>query len=110
MSVRFFGYCDHRGCKARKPILAFTHNAKPMARTADQQMFCLYNAAYFRSADTDAIMRRRGLWCEDHDTPMRVEPLKATYNPEKVCDGRCTHAKRAACDCSCRGANHGSAY
>ncbi|MFI0900497.1 hypothetical protein [Streptomyces sp. NPDC020983] len=109
MAARFFGYCEHKGCKARQPFLAPTSDGKPMAHTADRIPVNLYNTAYFRTPATDDLMRSRGLWCNDHG-PMRVEPLKVTHNPEKACDGRCTNAKRATCDCSCGGANHGAAY
>lgn len=33
-----------------------------------------------------------------------------SFNPDKVCDGRCMSAKRSSCDCSCGGENHGSAH
>jgi hypothetical protein len=107
MAERFFAYCEHKGCKARKPFLAPVVAGAPVIRT-DNGLENLFNAAYFRPAGIEAPMRRRGIWCDAHG-PMRVEPLNATYNPEKVCDGRCTNARRGSCDCSCRGENHGSA-
>ncbi|WP_329368672.1 hypothetical protein OG896_24400 [Streptomyces sp. NBC_00669] len=110
MSARFFGYCERKGCTVRKPFLAVTlDDGTPVARTPDRMLISLYNAAYFRTAASDALMERRGLWCDSHG-PMRVAPLNATYNPDKKCDGRCANAKRATCDCSCNGANHGAAY
>jgi hypothetical protein len=106
---RFFAHCDSKGCGNARPFMAFTDTAgAPMIRT-ENGLENLYNAAYFRPAGIEAPMRRRGIWCEGHG-PMRVQPLKATYNPDKACDGRCTSAKRASCDCSCGGANHGSSF
>lgn len=29
---------------------------------------------------------------------------------EKKCDGRCIHAKRSSCECSCGGENHGTGW
>lgn len=103
---RFFAYCETKGCREAKPFMAFEQAGHPMIRT-ENGLEDLYNAAYFRPPGIEAPMRRRGIWCDDHG-PMRVEALKATYNPDVVCDGRCVNARRASCECSCNGANHGS--
>lgn len=39
-------------------------------------------------------------------TPVMVKG----YITDHVCDARCTNAKGQDCECSCGGANHGSAY
>ena len=37
----------------------------------------------------------------------RVMPVCGSHSAKK-CDGRCLNAKRADCECSCNGANHGA--
>ena len=38
------------------------------------------------------------------------KPIKGRFNADVPCDGRCTRAKGSDCECSCGGANHGSAW
>jgi hypothetical protein len=38
---------------------------------------------------------------------MRIEMVKAKFNPTVKCDARCTNTIGPACSCSCGGANHG---
>ncbi|MGR6921257.1 hypothetical protein ACU635_44035 [[Actinomadura] parvosata] len=47
--------------------------------------------------------------CPDHGCLLRWRQLDAPrVNPAKVCDGRCMGATGPACDCPCKGENHGS--
>jgi len=39
----------------------------------------------------------------------RQRAIKATYRRDVPCDSRCTGAKGHVCECSCSGANHGTA-
>lgn len=36
--------------------------------------------------------------------------VRGTYNPSKVCSGRCLNAHTGDCECSCGGKNHGSSH
>ncbi|MFD6356750.1 hypothetical protein [Nocardia tengchongensis] len=58
--------------------------------------------AYSRFVEAHALI------CPKHRTHLKWTALKATYNPDKVCDFRCVGAKRASCECACGGANHGT--
>ena len=40
---------------------------------------------------------------------LKVAELHASHRAEVVCNGVCTSAKGATCDCSCSGKNHGMA-
>lgn len=64
----------------------------------------------FATADIRAAWTALGLVCPDHNALMKGETLNGTYNPDKVCDGRCMSARRSSCDCSCGGANHGGSH
>lgn len=48
-----------------------------------------------RDCDCGNKVTLRGVWGRETD---------------KKCDGRCTHAISASCDCSCGGKNHGNAW
>lgn len=39
-----------------------------------------------------------------------VERVKGVYNPDRVCDPRCTGAVGPKCSCECGGANHGAQW
>jgi hypothetical protein len=106
---RFFAHCDTKGCRAARPFMASTFpDGRPFIRTEFDRED-LINASAFRPKGIEAPMRRRGIWCEAHG-PMRVEVLNAKVNPSVPCDARCTGAKRASCECSCGGENHGSQF
>lgn len=40
--------------------------------------------------------------------PARQAWINGRVNTAKVCDGRCTSAKRGDCECECGGENHGA--
>lgn len=42
--------------------------------------------------------------------PVQLKQVKGKYNPEVPCNAKCTAAKGPNCECSCKGANHGSAW
>jgi hypothetical protein len=55
---------------------------------------------------------------DDHDarcqkcSSLRVKAneVVAVYHPQHICNVSCVTAKRAECECSCGGKNHGVAY
>jgi hypothetical protein len=49
--------------------------------------------------------------CPDHgDRLVRGARVDGTYNAEKKCNAACRNARRADCECSCAGANHGDGW
>lgn len=88
--------------------MAQSNNGTPIIRTADG-LVGLCDVRDFGLKGAYEPMRKRGIVCEDHG-PMKVESLKAKHNPTKVCDDRCVSAKRASCECSCGGVNHGTQF
>jgi 2'-5' RNA ligase len=48
--------------------------------------------------------------CIDCGAKVRTTRLKGVFKPSVVCDKRCTGARGSNCECSCGGANHGSAW
>ena len=69
------------------------------------QQSCNYcSRVYFlRSLSTGA------LYTCGHAGSIQWSRIKGTFSDHK-CDVRCTHAIRHVCNCSCGGANHGSAW
>lgn len=49
------------------------------------------------------------LYCAAHKRPLSAWEVNGTVTDCK-CDGRCTSARGANCECSCGGANHGADY
>jgi len=39
---------------------------------------------------------------------VKLMPVKGVYNPDVVCNAKCTASKGFNCECSCGGKNHGS--
>lgn len=104
---RVFWKCTIRGCRA----VRVTEQPVPRPGSvavidASGQPFGLGDWAFGHGA-IRACWEHNGLICADHNTLMQAATLKATYNPAKICDGKCINARRASCDCSCNGENHG---
>jgi hypothetical protein len=107
----FFAHCEAKGCKARKVFAAQqTRRARgielPLYRDECGELWDMINDPVFAPAKYAPVAQALGVYCPDHGC-MRVSVLRAKYNPEKVCDARCTGAKGPACECSCRGERHG---
>lgn len=45
-----------------------------------------------------------------HAIHVKANEVVATLNPQHICNTSCMTAKRAECECSCGGENHGAAY
>lgn len=107
-TTRAFGKCSRKGCRhTHVTALEARGRAGIIYFTAPDGLVWQAAGGYF--PQVDAAMRDAGLVCPDHGATMIYVGIKATYNPEKVCDGRCMNAKRPNCDCSCNGENHGNA-
>jgi hypothetical protein len=107
---RAFGKCAVKGCKyVHVTALELDYNSNGLdegyryVRDADGARYI----AQPYSLKAVKAMAAAGLACPQHGGTMTYVGTKATYNPEKVCDGRCMNAKRPNCDCSCSGENHG---
>jgi hypothetical protein len=116
-TVRVFWKCNTKGCKTRAVTDLIAPTGKPLlegefaplwGKVHDIHAWMFTNNDEERAAYR-ALYTANGAACEEHG-PMKGEHLKGTYNPEKVCDGRCTNAKSAACDCQCGGKNHGNRW
>ncbi|MFI6029471.1 hypothetical protein [Amycolatopsis magusensis] len=114
-ALRYFGRCTVKGCTHRRVIDDTTPNTKRFTTgrsdvltvlDADGRDWPLYALG---DRDHNAVMRVAGFACPTHNTVIDFRGGRFTYNPDKVCDGRCMGATGPACDCSCSGANHGSA-
>jgi hypothetical protein len=115
--IRVFWKCATKGCKsfavtdlearAGKPVLTGTF--EPLwGNVHDVHAWMFAGNDVERKALRD-LYAANGAACEAHGA-MKAKTLQGTYNPEKVCDGRCTNAKSAACDCHCGGKNHGNRW
>lgn len=100
-TARAFGSCMIKGCRHRHVTALPVGGDRLLIPGTHYQA-----AAGF--TETNAAMRAAGLTCPAHGAEMVYRRVRGTFNPDKTCDSRCTHAKTAACDCSCGGANHGA--
>jgi hypothetical protein len=109
---RAFGRCETKGCR-------YVHvTALEMDRTSSGVDS---GFRYVRGADGARLlatpysvaavkaMSTTELGCPQHGGTMTYVGVRATYNPDKICDGRCMNASKPSCDCSCNGENHGKA-
>lgn len=103
-TARAFGKCMRAGCRHKIVTMLPVMSGRPVVETED--------GGYVQAATDGGIatraLRAAGLVCPDHGSEMVFRLVRGTYNPDKACDSRCTHAKTAACDCSCGGENHGA--
>jgi hypothetical protein len=107
-TIRVFWKCQTKGCKVtRVTDLPTGHDGRPKVPGVGHIQHHIGGWA-FNTADIRAAWGTAGLVCADHNQLMRGEALRGTYNPDKACDGRCMSARRASCDCSCGGENHGA--
>lgn len=106
---RAFGKCLIKGCKhVHVTALEVSEGHDDGLRFVRDGDGTQYLATPY-SLKAVAAMAAAGLVCPQHGGTMTYVGIKATYNPDKVCDGRCMNAKRPNCDCSCAGENHGKA-
>lgn len=96
---RYFGKCRVKGCKTRRVI-----DGAPYVGQGWQAVPIFYTGR------NGAELQSHGIWCAEHNTYLKFDQLAGTFNPEKVCDGRCMGAVGPACDCSCGGENHGAGH
>ncbi|MFF4777659.1 hypothetical protein ACFY05_33010 [Microtetraspora fusca] len=123
-TVRIFGRCPVKGCRhrhvtdapavtenildARKSVIGtyqrplIKHPAFPDAGWWHWHWFMLDQIDWPAGAPDD---RPR---CPTHRRLLKWETLQATFNLEKVCDGRCRGATGPNCECSCNGEQHGA--
>jgi hypothetical protein len=121
-TVRVFWKCKIKGCRetvvrdmpshlTSRQVTARhreTYQAPDDIRDGNGRGWPIYWLAIPMDKDQRDAFEHNGLMCSTHNRPLWGEVLRATYKPEKVCDGRCINAKRASCDCSCNGEMHGS--
>ena len=50
------------------------------------------------------------LACRKCGMARTVKQVKGTFNPDHVCNSKCTASKGFVCDCSCGGKNHGASW
>lgn len=107
-TARAFGACGRKGCRYVH-VTALESDANDDGYRYVRDTQGVRYAAFPYSANVAAAMTAAGLVCPDHGATMTYRGVKVTYNPDKICDGRCMNAKRPNCDCSCSGENHGKA-
>jgi hypothetical protein len=116
-TIRVFWKCRTKGCKTHAVTDLNARHGKPLLTGTFEPLWGDVHDIHswmFTSNDAErtayrALYAANGASCSEHG-PMAGKHLKGTYNPSKVCDGRCTNAKSAACDCQCGGANHGNRW
>lgn len=105
-TARAFGACMMKGCRHKTVTELPALGGRPVVYAE--------GVGYVDAATDGGIstraMRAAGLVCPTHGAEMIFRLVQATYNPAKICNGRCMSAKTASCDCSCNGANHGSTF
>jgi hypothetical protein len=114
---RYFGKCTIKGCKHRRVI-------EP-GSVEQLKLFPGPNGGTLTVLDDNGrdwplhdiggreqilVFRAAGLACSEHGTVVDFRRGQFTFNPDKVCNARCMGATGPACDCSCRGANHGGKH
>lgn len=116
-TIRVFWKCTTKGCKSHAVTDLEAHRGKPFltgeyaplwGKSHDIHVWVFGGTPEVKEA-MRLLYAANGASCEAHG-PMAGKHLKGSYNPEKVCDGRCTNAKSAACDCQCGGKNHGNRW
>lgn len=108
---RVFWKCPTQGCRTTRVTEQPVPRPGSVALTdSTGNMFGLGDWAFAQGphrAPIRSCWQHNDLICPEHDTLMKASVLKATHNPAKICDGKCINARRASCDCSCNGENHG---
>lgn len=103
---RVFFTCRNKHCTQRPVDVLDFHYRIERAGTPDrfgnQRTYLAFWLGYWEQA---GCLPSRA--CEFCGVRMTAEPLKARTS-EAVCDGKCINARRASCECSCGGANHGN--
>ena len=90
---RHFGKCRINGCKTRRVVNSvFIANGREVI--------------YYQGGN-EKELRNAGIWCNDHDTFIVFNQLKAKLNRDKECNGVCMAGVGPSCDCACGGENHG---
>jgi hypothetical protein len=90
---RYFGKCRITGCKTRRVVNSvFIANGREVI--------------YYQGGN-EKELRNAGIWCNDHDTFIVFNQLKAKLNRDKECNGVCMAGVGPSCDCACGGENHG---
>lgn len=104
-TARAFGKCMRSGCRHKIVTTLPVIGERLCIRTEDGRVFA---ASCTGHAEHNRALHSLGLTCPTHGAELQFRRVRGTYNPDKVCDSRCTHAKTAPCDCSCGGENHGA--
>jgi hypothetical protein len=102
---RVFYSCRNRRCE-QKPVEVFDYHYRLVDgaenRFGRRPVYAQFWLGYWEAV---ATLPRRA--CQFCGVTMTAEPLKAIKSDAK-CDSKCTTARRADCECSCGGANHGA--
>lgn len=114
--LRYFGRCPVKGCKTKRvlrpdaPGTHTWHDARTMAILDSVDGEPRWPLHELGERKQNASFRAAGLACPEHDRVIFFKKGRFTYNPEKVCDGRCMNAVGPSCECSCKGENHGGTW
>lgn len=102
-SHRYHGKC--RGCK--RTVTALLRERVDLGYDSRRRCDVVKrNAVDLADLSGDATL----VECPGCGKGVRVARMKGVYNPDHLCDARCTNAKGSNCECSCGGANHGAAW
>lgn len=114
--LRYFGRCTVKGCKHRRVIDATLSRAKLFPGPDGGTLTVLDDNGRdwplhdIGGSEQLAVFRAAGLVCPEHGSRVDFRRGRFTFNPDKVCNSKCMGATGPACDCSCRGANHGGKH
>ena len=119
--LRYFGSCQVRGCKHRRVIEESSHEkletvADPrrgsylVVRETANNGVGTYGLYFVGDTRADQALSDAGLGCPEHGKTVVYRGGRFTFNPNKVCNGKCMNAVGPSCDCSCSGTNHGAKW
>lgn len=124
-TIAYLGRCRAKGCKyARRIELETATVTRTRMWGADRHSYeVTVPVVYTNTGHRFELIGRDGRFdryayvrafgsheCPDHQCRMEWKSVSGTHNESVRCDARCTNARRADCECSCAGANHGSAH
>lgn len=107
---RVFWKCQTKGCKTVRVTDLPTERERVYVPGVGTAYGHHIGGGAFNTPEIRTAWAALDLVCADHGQLMRGDVLNGTHNPDKACDGRCTSARRASCDCSCGGENHGRSH
>lgn len=104
-TTRYIYKCSHKHCKGIKAVDVVVHHSVTKWYDPETNQGGSHKPIISYNGDSQLIH----LHCPICNEVMYGDKVQG-YTTNHICDARCTGAVGKICECSCGGANHGSAH